>query len=88
MDKHSHSIRSNLEIINRKYHSDCLKNTYTINADKQRLKVMHTATRLYLDELYLVSLREAEDPDIQPSDDMLLPIRVFPITKVKEKSKS
>ena len=67
---------------------ECLTNTYTINVTQERLRVMRTATRLYLDELYLTSLREAEDPDIMPSDDTLLPIKIFPITKVKEKSKN
>lgn len=42
---------------------------------------------MYLDELYLKSIHEAEDPDIKSSDDSLMPIKMFPISRVKDKSR-
>ncbi len=52
------------------------------------MKIIGTATRIYLDELYLKSLEEAEDPDIKNTDDTLMPIKVFPISRVKDKQKN
>lgn len=66
----------------------CLKNSYSINENKERMKIIGTATRIYLDELYLKSLEEAEDPDIKNTDDTLMPIKVFPISRVKDKQKN
>lgn len=34
------------------------------------------------------SIQEAEDPDIKTSDDILLPVQTFPISRVKDKSKT
>jgi hypothetical protein len=33
------------------------------------------------------SVREAEDPEIKNTDDTLMPIKVFPISRVKDKPK-
>lgn len=46
------------------------------------------AARLYLDELYLRSVREAEDPEVKNEDDALLPTKMFPIYRVKSKVKN
>ena len=76
-----------MEGIHRKYYPLALQQYYSIGSSPHKLQVRQAAARLYLDELYLNSLREAEDPDIKPSDDVLLPIKVFPISRVKDKPK-
>lgn len=62
IDKHPKEITSKLSIINQLYHSKCLKTSYSINVDNKRLQSLQTTARLYLDELYMNSVREAEDP--------------------------
>ena len=47
---------------------------------------MRRITRCYLDQIYLDTLKEAEDPEIDTNkDDGLRTIRNFPITRVKRK---
>jgi hypothetical protein len=85
IDKHPHELAAKLGIINRLYHHQCLRTFHTINVEKRQLQALRTTARLYLDELYLNSIREAEDPEIRMSDDTLIPIRVFPVSRVKDK---
>lgn len=87
IDKHPNEITSKLAIINRLYHTKSLKTRYTINIDQRRLENLQRTTRLYLDELYMNSVREAEDPEIKNTDDSLMPIKIFPISRVKDKPK-
>jgi hypothetical protein len=89
IQKHTFKLaKIKLDLINSKYHPLCLKNFYSIKIKKERYEVLQTSTRLYLDELYMNSVKEAEDPDIKPSDDSLLPIKTFPINRVKEKTRN
>ena len=88
IDKHDDElIKPKLDIIHRTYNEECLKNNYRININSKRLNILETAARIYLDELYMKSIQEAEDPDIKTSDDILLPVHTFPISRVKDTSK-
>ena len=89
IDKHDEDLmKSKLDLIHRTYNEECLKNSYRINISSKRLNILETASRIYLDQLYMKSIQEAEDPDIKTSDDILLPVQTFPISRVKDKSKT
>lgn len=81
-------LRRKLHQFHTRFHGLCLKHAHSIGIDKERLKAIQTTARLFLDELYLKSLEEAEDPQIKNSDDVLLPIKVFPISRVKDKQRA
>lgn len=87
IDKHPSSVTGMLSTINKIYHSKSLKSYYTIHVDKRRQQSLQSTARLYLDELYMNSVKEAEDPEIRNTDDTLMPIKVFPISRVKDKPK-
>ena len=57
IDKHPQELNSKLGIINRLYHHQCLQTCYTINVSARKLQSLKTATRLFLDELYMNSIR-------------------------------
>jgi hypothetical protein len=52
------------DYLRRKYYRFCLEKKLTIGVEPQRVGQAVRTARLYLDELYLSSMREAEDPEI------------------------
>lgn len=88
IDKHPKELTSKLGVINQLYHFKCLRAAHTINVDKKRLQHLQNSARLYLDELYMNFIKEAEDLEIRGSDDSLMPIKVFPISRVKDKPRA
>lgn len=88
VDKHGESMmKQKISEFHQRYHPMCLKYSHSINLSSTKMQAIQTATRVYLDELYFKSLEEAEDPEIKNTDDSLMPIKVFPISRVKDKQK-
>lgn len=81
-------LHQKLQLFHHRFHGLCLKHAHSIGLPRERLQAVQTTARLYLDELYLKSLEEAEDPEIKSSDDVLLPIKMFPISRVKDKQRA
>ena len=49
LDKHPSRLSTKLQIINKEYHSQCLKTFYTIKVGSKDLQSYKTTARLYLD---------------------------------------
>ena len=49
IDKHPRQLKPKLVIINRLYHNQCLRTYYTINVEQNRLRMLRSTARLYLD---------------------------------------
>ena len=62
MNKESKGVGGKLEYLRSKYYRFCLEKRFVINVSEERLNVYHNTARLYVDELYKSSLKEAEDP--------------------------
>lgn len=57
IDKHGVRAQGKMEGIHRKYYPLALQQYYSIGSSPHKLQVRQAAARLYLDELYLNSLR-------------------------------
>ena len=65
-----------------------LSKEHSLTLDPAYFEQVRQISRCYLDELYLRSIKEAQDPDIvvEGSEGLGI-VRNFPITRVKEKNR-
>lgn len=65
-----------------------LKKEHSLIVEPAQYEQFRQVARCYLDELYLRSIKEAQDPDIivEPNEGLGI-MRNFPILRVKEKHK-